>query len=101
MTVAAVLRRARPGASWNDARRWCTTGKVRVDGAVVTDPALRLRAGQELALRMSAPRPHAAPEGFRIAFEDGHLVVIEKPTGISSVPYERKETGTAMDLVRA
>jgi 23S rRNA pseudouridine1911/1915/1917 synthase len=101
MTVAAVLRRARPGASWNDARRWCTTGKVRVDGTVVTDPALRLRAGQELVLRMTAPRPHVAPEGFRIAFEDGHLVIIEKPTGVSSVPYERKETGTAMDLVRA
>jgi 23S rRNA pseudouridine1911/1915/1917 synthase len=26
--------------------------------------------------------------------------VIEKPAGISSVPYERKETGTAMDLIR-
>jgi 23S rRNA pseudouridine1911/1915/1917 synthase len=29
------------------------------------------------------------------------VVVIEKPSGISSVPYERKETGTAMDLIRA
>jgi len=28
-------------------------------------------------------------------------VVIEKPSGISSVPYERKETGTALDLIRA
>ena len=27
--------------------------------------------------------------------------MIEKPSGISSVPYERKETGTAMDLIRA
>src|SRR5262249_7797505 len=36
----------------------------------------------------------------RIAFEDAHLVVIDKPAGVSSVPYESKETGTAMDLVR-
>jgi 23S rRNA pseudouridine1911/1915/1917 synthase len=28
-------------------------------------------------------------------------VVVEKPSGDSSVPYERKESGTAMDLVRA
>jgi 23S rRNA pseudouridine1911/1915/1917 synthase len=40
-------------------------------------------------------------EGFRIVHDDAHLVVIEKPSGISSVPYERKETGTAMDLIRA
>ncbi len=33
-------------------------------------------------------------------FEDAHLVVIDKPSGISSVPFDRKETGTAMDLVR-
>ncbi len=28
-------------------------------------------------------------------------MVIEKPSGITSVPYERKETGTALDLIRA
>jgi 23S rRNA pseudouridine1911/1915/1917 synthase len=33
-------------------------------------------------------------------FEDAHLVVIEKPEGVSSVPYERKESGTALDLIR-
>ena len=49
---------------------------------------------------MTAPRPDRRPPGFRIVFEDAHLVVIEKPSGISSVPYERKETGTAMDLIR-
>ena len=32
--------------------------------------------------------------------EDGHIVVIEKPEGVSTVPYERKETGTALDLIR-
>ena len=41
------------------------------------------------------------PAGFRIVLEDVHLVVIEKPSGITSVPYERKETGTALDLIRA
>jgi 23S rRNA pseudouridine1911/1915/1917 synthase len=28
------------------------------------------------------------------------VVVIDKPAGVSSVPYEERETGTAMDLVR-
>ena len=60
-----------------------------------------MSAGQRIELRPNAPKPHTVPAGFRIAFEDGHLVVIEKPSGITSVPYERKETGTALDLIRA
>ena len=99
-TLAAALRRRMPGRSWNDVRRLCTTGKVQIDREVALDPATRLRAGQTIAVVMAAPRPRTAPAGFRIAFEDGHVIVIEKPAGISTVPYERKETGTAMDLIR-
>jgi 23S rRNA pseudouridine1911/1915/1917 synthase len=100
-TVAAALRRRLAGKSWSDVKRFCATGKVRLDGEIVLDPASRVQAGQRLELRLTAPRPVNTPAGFRIAFEDAHVVVIEKPSGISSVPYERKETGTAMDLVRA
>ena len=100
-TVAAALRRRLAGKSWTEVKRLCSTGKVRIDGDVVLDPASRVRAGQRLELRLTAPRPVNTPAGFRIAFEDAHVVVIEKPSGISSVPYERKESGTAMDLVRA
>jgi 23S rRNA pseudouridine1911/1915/1917 synthase len=100
-TVAAALRRRLPGKSWADVRRLCATGKVTVDDARVLDPAQRLRDGQRIAINMTAPRPNDAPAGFRIVLEDAQLVVVDKPTGISSVPFERKETGTAMDLVRA
>jgi 23S rRNA pseudouridine1911/1915/1917 synthase len=100
-TVAAALRRRLAGKSWNEVKRLCATGKVRLDGDLILDPAARVQPGQHLELRLTAPRPVNTPAGFRIAFEDAHVVVIEKPSGISSVPYERKETGTAMDLVRA
>jgi 23S rRNA pseudouridine1911/1915/1917 synthase len=100
-TLAAALRRRLAGISWSDARALCTTGKVRLDGQRTTDPAMRVRAGMRLDLNQNAPRPVTAPAGFKIVFDDAHLVVIEKPSGISSVPYERKETGTAMDLIRA
>jgi 23S rRNA pseudouridine1911/1915/1917 synthase len=104
-TIAAALRRQLPqlgqAVSWEQARRLCTTGKVFVDDERALDPARRVRAGQRVALDRAAPRPDPTPPGFRIVFDDAHLVVIDKPSGISSVPYERKETGTAMDLVRA
>jgi len=103
-TLAAALRRHltqdHQAVSWEQVRRLCTTGKVSVDEERALDPARRMRAGQRVSLNQAAPRPDRTPEGFRLVFEDAHLVVIDKPSGISSVPFDRKETGTAMDLVR-
>jgi 23S rRNA pseudouridine1911/1915/1917 synthase len=101
VTVAAALRAALPERSWNELRRMCSSGKVTVDEAPALDPALRLRGGETIAWRLSAPDPRRAGRpGFRIVHEDPHLLVIEKPEGVSSVPYERKESGTALDLIR-
>jgi 23S rRNA pseudouridine1911/1915/1917 synthase len=101
VTVAAALRAQLPGKTWREVRRLCERGKVSVGGAVELDPARRLAGGESVEVRADAPAPEApAPEGFRLEFEDGHLVIIEKPQGVSSVPYERKESGTALDLIR-
>jgi 23S rRNA pseudouridine1911/1915/1917 synthase len=100
-TLAAALKSRLPARSWSDVRRLCETGKVRVDGHLVLDPATRVRADQDVDVDMNAPRPRLETPGFRIAFEDAHLVIIEKPAGVSSVPYERKDAGTALDLIRA
>jgi len=100
-TIAAALRRQLPGESWAQVRKLCATGKVFVDDERALDPARRVRAGQRVSLDRAAPRPDPTPPGFRLVFEDRHLIVVDKPSGVSSVPYDRKETGTAMDLVRA
>jgi 23S rRNA pseudouridine1911/1915/1917 synthase len=99
-TLAAALRRRLPGRSWAEVRRLCETGKVTVDGERVVNSAARIADGQRVEIQMAAPRPRPTIPNFRVVFEDDHLLVIEKPAGISSVPYDRKETGTAMDLIR-
>jgi len=102
VTLAAALRGRFPEKSWRQVRELCSSGKVTVDGERVLDGALRLAGGERVAWNMGKPDPRRRPErpGFRIVFEDGHLVIIEKPEGISTVPYERKESGTALDLIR-
>lgn len=99
-TLAAALRPRLADQSWSAVRRLCETGKVWVDGVVALDPALRLLHPSTIELRMRAPRPRTTQPGFTVVHEDAHLIVIEKPAGISSVPFERKETGTALDLIR-
>jgi 23S rRNA pseudouridine1911/1915/1917 synthase len=102
MTLAAALRQVLPGHSWRQVRDLVESGKVTVGGQRLVDPAARLSGGEQVAWDMGRPDPRrrAAQPGFRVVFEDGHLVVIEKPEGVSTVPYERKETGTALDLIR-
>jgi 23S rRNA pseudouridine1911/1915/1917 synthase len=98
-TLAAVLRRHLAELPWSRARMLVETGKVLVDGERLTDATRRLRAGQAVKVDEAAPQP-VAPLKAPIVFEDAHVVVIDKPTGVSSVPYEKRESGTAMDLVR-
>ena len=98
-TLAALLRHHLAELPWSKARRLIERGKVTVDGARATDEVLRLRRGQAVEVDEAAPTPLSEPRA-RIAYEDAHVVVIDKPSGVSSVPYEPRELGTAMDLVR-
>lgn len=97
-TLAGLVR-ARLGVSWAQAKKYVQTGKAYIDGACQTAIDARLEPGQTVALRMSAPRPKPRTQ-VRIVYEDTHVVVIDKPAGVPSVPYEARDSGTAMDLLR-
>jgi 23S rRNA pseudouridine1911/1915/1917 synthase len=68
---------------------------------VITAIDHRLRGGERLEVRLAAPRPRDPQREATLVHDDPHVVVIDKPAGISSVPYDERETGTAMDLIRA
>lgn len=99
LTLAAFVK-TRGNVAWSVAKRQVTTGKVFVDGACVTEIDHRLAVGQRIEIRSNAPRPHDPQREGVLVFDDAHVVVIDKAAGVSSVPYEDRETGTAMDLIR-
>ena len=99
-TTLAAFVKAHAHVPWTVAKRHVSTGKVFVDDARVTEIDHRLAVGQRVELRMSAPRPHDPEREGVLVYDDAHVVVIDKPSGISSVPYDAGETGTAMDLIR-
>lgn len=88
--IDRVLRDRHPGASWNDVRNLVKTGKVQVDGATVTAADARVRAGQSVVLRMTARRPRTASllSEDALVYVDAHVVVVRKPAGVATVPYE-------------
>jgi 23S rRNA pseudouridine1911/1915/1917 synthase len=99
LTVAALIK-ARADVAWSVAKRHVASGKVFVDGACVTEIDHRLAVGQQVELRLAAPRPHDPEREGVLVYDDAHVVVIDKPVDVNSVPYEDRETGTAMDLIR-
>jgi 23S rRNA pseudouridine1911/1915/1917 synthase len=92
--------RARTRAPWSRVKGWIASGKVFVGGAAERGAGRRLRAGDLVSLRMEAPRPRGDRPSVAIVFEDDQVAVIDKPAGVSSVPYEDGERDTAMDLLR-
>src|SRR5258706_11944302 len=90
-----------PGKSWNEVRRLARTGKIFVDGVPLLDPTRLVAAGAEVEVRQNAPRATRTPSLPRsaILYLDQQLVVVEKPAGISTVPYDEDEPGTLDQLV--
>jgi len=73
---------------------------VFVDGERVLDPSADVGEGQEVEVREAAPRPRAEIPDDLIAFADAHVVVVRKPAGISTIPYDENETGTLDERVK-
>ena len=99
LTVAAFIK-AQANVPNSVAKRHVESGKVFVDGTCVTKIDQRLTAGQQVELRMAAPKPFDAEKEGVLVYNDAHVVVIDKPVDVNSVPYGDERSGTAMDLIR-
>lgn len=79
-------------------------GHASIDGATVTDASQLLRAGQTASLRMPPPldpTPLGENIPLHIAFEDAHLLVIDKPAGLVVHPAAGHESGTLVNALIA
>jgi 23S rRNA pseudouridine1911/1915/1917 synthase len=78
--------------SWGQARAWIAAGKVRVGGAVVTDETSRVGSGVPVHVDERARRPREADlTDDQVVFVDAQVVVVAKPAGVSTVPYDGAE----------
>jgi 23S rRNA pseudouridine1911/1915/1917 synthase len=89
------------GLSWGKARAWIEGGKVRVDSALATDATARVVAGQTISVDERAARPRSgALDDASMVHVDAHVVVVDKPPGVSTVPFEDEDVDTLEARVR-
>ncbi len=89
------------GAPWGRIREWIASGKIFVNGACATDPGRKVRPGQTLEYRPASPRPKQGawlpPEC--VVHLDPQIVVLDKPAGLMTVPFEKTDRDTLQCLV--
>ena len=101
-TLAAVVRGALPGASWNRARDLVKSGRVVVDGVRAADSAVRLAVGAVVTINpdgQELSKGVLPPED--IVYVDSDVVVVSKRAGLLSVPFDSKDRDTLVDITRA
>ena len=79
-------------------------GNVLRDDVVLRDPAQGVRAGSRYRVHPPAPapaRPAAQAIPFDILYEDSHLIVLDKPSGLVVHPAPGNEDGTLVNALLA
>lgn len=77
-------------------------GRLTVDGAALTDPKAKVRAGALYRLSVPAaadPAPQPEDIPLTVLFEDTHLIVVDKPAGMAVHPAVGNWTGTLVNAL--
>ncbi len=88
--------------SRSQVERWIEDGAVSVNGKVVVKPAFKVGDGARIeVVAPSEDKTHLKPLDFplEILFEDAHLIVLNKPAGISMHPGAGNATYTIANAV--
>ena len=79
-------------------------GTVEVDGHTIRDPSHRVNSGAAIKVDVPPPRP-ARPEPepipLKVVYEDGDMIVIDKPAGLVVHPAAGNWTGTLVNALIA
>jgi 23S rRNA pseudouridine1911/1915/1917 synthase len=92
------LSDAHPERSRSEVQREVRAGNVSVSGGVARLPSRRLRANEEVVWDI-ADRPPLTPEPIPldIRYEDDHLIVVDKPTGLVVHPGAGTDSPTLVE----
>lgn len=91
-TLAAIVRELMDNLAWSKARALIESGRVQVGGELHFNPAERLVTGNVVVVHPTARRRRAPVlEAERLVHVDRDLVVVRKPAGLVSVPFDSGE----------
>jgi 23S rRNA pseudouridine1911/1915/1917 synthase len=91
LAITAALRQWLPGSPWSEVQKLLRSRRVMVSGNLCLDEGRRLKADEVVKLLEHSAAPPPQEEDVRIRYLDAHLVIVEKPAGMTTLrhPEER------------
>lgn len=83
--LSAMLRRIQAGKSWADVKRLVTSRFVQINGNLCTDETRRLKPGDIIRIAEHSLDKPPDEQQITIRYQDEHLVVVEKPAGVTTL----------------
>ena len=84
-TLSAALRGWLPGQSWSQIRKLLQSRRVMVSGNLCMDAGRRLTLRDVVKVLPHSMAPPPSAQAVRIYYLDEHVVVVEKPSGVTTV----------------
>src|SRR5437773_4176885 len=105
LTLAAALKRLVAEPSWSQVRKLITGRRVQVNGNLCLDEERKVSSGDVVKVLEHALAPPVSAEDVRLVHVDEHLVVVQKPAGVTTLrhreeadlPQRRKQLQPTLD----
>ena len=108
-TLVSALRHFRPEDSWSAVRRLVSNRHIHINGNLCLDEGRKLQPGDVVKVWTEPREAPAQPDDVKIIYQDAHLVIVEKPAGVTTVrhpeermwPARRKQVQPTLDEIVA
>ena len=84
LALVAALRQFLPGEPWSAVRRLVENRHVQINGNLCLDEGRKLQPGDVVKVWDEPRNAPPEPEDIKILFQDAHLIVVEKPAGVTT-----------------
>ncbi len=98
MRLDKRLKEAHPDLSWRQVREAIEKGQASVAGRSERDPGFDVSSDADIAIDRNRPAQSRARANFDILHEDEHIIVLNKPAGLLSIP-SSPDAGSSEDTV--
>jgi 23S rRNA pseudouridine1911/1915/1917 synthase len=89
-TLAAALKHFLSESSWGQVRKLIAGRRIQINGNLCLDEERKVRAGDVIKVVDHALAPPVSAEDVRLVYVDEHLLVIQKPAGVTTLRHREE-----------